>query len=401
MHIEKINENQIRCTLTKEDLAQRQLKLNELTYGSAKARELFKDMMTQAYEELGFESSNIPLMIEAIPVSSDCLVLIITKVEDPEEFDTRFSRFSRNGNHGEEDPGLAHGAELPDTTYSSPGFSNLLEEDPEALHYEEDPEAAGSHDQLSVSDDSDGYHFSSTRKDGDFETTLEISIEKDGQDGEESVPVDLFNMSAEEMLTYLAKRAREIREDLGQGQNKTGRTDPDSSRQDLPALEYNPDNNPRPESDQKDGASNNFGQNDETGKDSGLDEADKPVTAPGIHPGGRTGKAGKGTRSGAAASRKDFRCYYFSSFSDISRLCAVLYPFYKGMSSLYRDPSEGSYYLLLRRGDSDKNHFKRACTLAADFGKSLDLSYGTDFYFREHFRIILAEDAVAQTASLL
>ena len=42
-----------------------------------------------------------------------------------------------------------------------------------------------------------------------------------------------------------------------------------------------------------------------------------------------------------------------------------------------------------------------ACTLAADFGKSLDLSYGTDFYFREHFRIILAEDAVAQTASLL
>lgn len=84
MQIEKINDNQIRCTLTKEDLAQRQLKLNELTYGSAKARELFKDMMNQAYEEVGFESSNIPLMIEAIPVSSDCLVLIITKVEDPE-----------------------------------------------------------------------------------------------------------------------------------------------------------------------------------------------------------------------------------------------------------------------------------------------------------------------------
>ena len=29
-------------------------------------------------------------MIEAIPLNADCIVLIITKVEDPEELDTRF-----------------------------------------------------------------------------------------------------------------------------------------------------------------------------------------------------------------------------------------------------------------------------------------------------------------------
>jgi len=34
------------------------------------------------------------LMIEAIPVSPECLVLVITKVEDPDELDTRFSKFS-------------------------------------------------------------------------------------------------------------------------------------------------------------------------------------------------------------------------------------------------------------------------------------------------------------------
>ena len=34
------------------------------------------------------------VMIEAIPVSPDCLILIVTKVEDPEELDTRFSRFT-------------------------------------------------------------------------------------------------------------------------------------------------------------------------------------------------------------------------------------------------------------------------------------------------------------------
>ena len=33
MKIEKINDNQIRCTLTRADLADRQLKLSELAYG--------------------------------------------------------------------------------------------------------------------------------------------------------------------------------------------------------------------------------------------------------------------------------------------------------------------------------------------------------------------------------
>ncbi len=94
MKIEKINDNQIRCTLTRADLADRQLKLSELAYGTEKARSLFHDMMQRAAYECGFEAEDIPLMIEAIPASSDSIVLIITKVEDPEELDTRFSRFA-------------------------------------------------------------------------------------------------------------------------------------------------------------------------------------------------------------------------------------------------------------------------------------------------------------------
>jgi adapter protein MecA 1/2 len=95
MKLERLSENQIRCTLNKADLADRELLLNELAYGTDKAKELFRDMMEQAAEELDFEVNDIPLMIEAIPVSPDCLILIITKVEDPEELDTRFSRFSK------------------------------------------------------------------------------------------------------------------------------------------------------------------------------------------------------------------------------------------------------------------------------------------------------------------
>ena len=94
MKIEKVNENQIRCTLTREDLASRELKISELAYGTEKAKNLFRDMMRQANFEFGFEAEDIPLMIEAVPLNAECIVLIITKVEDPEELDTRFSRFA-------------------------------------------------------------------------------------------------------------------------------------------------------------------------------------------------------------------------------------------------------------------------------------------------------------------
>lgn len=94
MKIEKISNKQIRCTLTREDLADRQLKLSELAYGTEKAKELFREMMQQAAYEFGFETDDLPIMIEAIPMSAESIVLIITKVDDPEELDTRFSKFA-------------------------------------------------------------------------------------------------------------------------------------------------------------------------------------------------------------------------------------------------------------------------------------------------------------------
>ncbi len=94
MKIEKVNDKQIRCTLTQQDLANRHIKLSELAYGTEKTRQLFHDMMQQANYEFGFEAEDIPLMIEAIPISPETIILMITKVEYPEELDTRFSKFS-------------------------------------------------------------------------------------------------------------------------------------------------------------------------------------------------------------------------------------------------------------------------------------------------------------------
>lgn len=104
MKIEKISDNQIRCTLTKEDLERHHIRLSELAYGTDKAKQLFRDMMQQAHLEFGFESDNTPLMIEAIPINADSIILIITKVDDPEELDTRFSKFAPH--HPEEETPL-------------------------------------------------------------------------------------------------------------------------------------------------------------------------------------------------------------------------------------------------------------------------------------------------------
>ena len=94
MKIERINDNQIRCTLTSLDLSSRGINLTELAYGSEKARNLFREMIQQAAKEVGFEAEDIPLMVEAIPLSSESIMFIVTKVEDTEELDTRFSKFS-------------------------------------------------------------------------------------------------------------------------------------------------------------------------------------------------------------------------------------------------------------------------------------------------------------------
>ena len=122
MRIEKVNDNQIRCTLTKEDLADRQLKISELAYGTEKAKSLFRDMMQQASYEFGFEAEDIPLMIEAIPLSAESVILIITKVEYPEELDTRFSKFS----DGDDSEDVSFSSESYDNTLPAEGADDIL-----------------------------------------------------------------------------------------------------------------------------------------------------------------------------------------------------------------------------------------------------------------------------------
>ena len=109
MKIEKVSDNQIRCFITGEEMKSRSLQLKELAYGTEKARNLFHELMQRAYQQYGFESENMPVMVEAVPMSDESLVLIITRVENPEELDTRFSSFAPSVKSG----GADHENQIP------------------------------------------------------------------------------------------------------------------------------------------------------------------------------------------------------------------------------------------------------------------------------------------------
>ncbi|MGL4737986.1 MAG: adaptor protein MecA [Cellulosilyticaceae bacterium] len=99
MKIEKVSDTQIRVTLNHADLKTRDIKIGELAYGSSKAQALFKDMMHKAYEDFGFETENVPLMIEAVPLSTDSIMIVVTKVEDPSQIDEKLDTIGERPTH--------------------------------------------------------------------------------------------------------------------------------------------------------------------------------------------------------------------------------------------------------------------------------------------------------------
>ena len=259
MRIERLNDNQIRCTLYKKDLIDRQLRLSELAYGSDKANALFRDMMEQASEECDFEAEDVPLMIEAIPVSSECLVLLITKCADIDELDTRFSRFTPSNDDGEAAPPV-----VPDEkTYADEVLSC----------FEHLSELLG--EQLSA------------KLLGDTETA-----------------------------------------------NKSIRTKIDLPEEDTPLLK-------------------NLG-----------------------------------------------KIYSFNSLDEVTALAKVIHRFYHGENTLYKDPENGIYYLIVNLSEHTAGEFNKVCNIISEYGQSRHISHASLSHFEEHFDIIVRDKAIQVLAKL-
>lgn len=253
MRIERLNDNQIRCTLYKKDLIDRQLRLSELAYGSDKANALFRDMMEQASEECDFEAEDSPLMIEAIPVSSECLVLLITKCSDIDELDTRFSRFTNS----------------PDDTGVPPMAP------PEEKAYADEVLSCFEH---------------------------------------------LSELLGEQLSAKLLGDA-----DIP---DKSLRTGVDLPEEDTPLLK-------------------NLG-----------------------------------------------KIYTFDSLEEVITLAKVINRFYHGENTLYKDPEEGTYYLLVNLSEHTAGEFNKVCNIISEYGSAKHIMRGSISHYDEHFDIIVRNKAI-------
>jgi adapter protein MecA 1/2 len=90
--IERINEEQIKFTLNKEDLHYHNVKYSDLAQGNAKLHDLFREMMTQAMLEHNFNTDpNTPLIVETVPLQNDSVMIIVTKTAAQDYIENKFS----------------------------------------------------------------------------------------------------------------------------------------------------------------------------------------------------------------------------------------------------------------------------------------------------------------------
>lgn len=80
MTIERISDTQLKYIFMVSDLEERNIRINELSYGSEKTDQLFKEIMLLLQNEQDFSMPNTPLMLEAMRVGVDSLVVMVTKV---------------------------------------------------------------------------------------------------------------------------------------------------------------------------------------------------------------------------------------------------------------------------------------------------------------------------------
>ena len=304
MKIEKINDNQIRCTLTPDDLKSRDIRISELTYGSGKARNLFREMMKEALQDCGFRLDNTPLMIEASPDADGNLTLIITKVRNPEEIDSRFAHFTS------------------DPSGDDYTFSNLAKDMPAADD---------------ILKNLTGLLADSEEEDEHRDLGGQAGV---GAPGKAPVPV-------------IRGTAIVRRKNGGPKGRGTG-----------PA------------------------QGTAQGSGTGA---------------GNSGSAGSEAPLGTMTEEELFgytRFYMFHALEDVIRASRNIGADYAGGNTLYKNPDDGEYYLLIRKERTEPERFNQICNVLSEYGLPMDFTNGTDEFFREHMKIIVSGRAVQQLRTL-
>ena len=93
------------------------------------------------------------------------------------------------------------------------------------------------------------------------------------------------------------------------------------------------------------------------------------------------------------------KVFSFDSLNTLIALTGQIDCDYRGKNSLWKDPATKRYFLLLHRGKG-KNAFRLMCSALAEYAKEENVTYATQAYYNEHFRLILKDNALTKLADI-
>ena len=442
MKIEKINDRQIRCVLTKEDLESRKIRLSELVCGGEKARNLLRDMIVRAARELNFSFNNNPLMIEAVPTGKGQLVLTITRVDDPGELSSRFHHLPGLGDFEKQEGYPKEPAGEAVASYSSADdilnvlkrFSKKLEElkdkssgTVEVTSSAEEPDVPEVRMIASKNDmPGGGVAASKNGAPGAGPAVLNASVADEGAGASETgVPGTGTDASVRGVSGAGASEHGEPGTGAGASEHGepgtgAGASENGMSGTDIEALK-----------DTLLGAGLSALKNALSDPGRGIPKdaiAGVGVGMPnGRLPGAeKTVQGSKGTRkageilhglpgaAGAGSGRRTedssseenarkaiekemyryTRFYLFRSLGNVLDASKRVPEGYTGENALYKNPDDGAFYLLVRKADTEAEQFNRICNVLSEYSMPMDYSTGMDEFFREHMQVIIADSAL-------
>lgn len=86
MRLERLTMDKIKIFLTYDDLKERGLSKEDLWLDGPKVHELFREMMLEADDELGFKADG-PVAVEVFSLPAQGMVIIVTKGKNENDFD--------------------------------------------------------------------------------------------------------------------------------------------------------------------------------------------------------------------------------------------------------------------------------------------------------------------------
>jgi adapter protein MecA 1/2 len=121
--------------------------------------------------------------------------------------------------------------------------------------------------------------------------------------------------------------------------------------------------------------------NEEPAKEDTLDESDAPeadaTTKPGVH-----------------ISTKLIKIYSFRSLQEVIELANIMLGTYNGSNTLYKNPLNSTYYLVISISDHTPEEFNKICNIISEYGKVERSTYASSTYYDEHYEVIVKDHAL-------